>query len=155
MKAQQTVYFGKLLGRDGVQADLRKTKAITYLAYPTTKHELQPFLGMVNFLTQFIPYLSDKTAPLHELLKKEAVFNFDENYKSYFDNVKDAVKDSETLGLYDPEEDLVLEVNASTKDSECASCRTAGQYHMPANHSQRLNPTIVTLNMYAYLWSIA
>ena len=115
IKAQQIVYFGYLLGRDGIQADPRKTKTITDLAYPMTIQELQSFLGMVNFLMLFLHHLADKTAPLNELLKKEAVFYFDENCKHCFDNVKDAVKDSWKQGLYDPEEDLVLEVDASTK----------------------------------------
>ena len=64
---------------------------------------------------QLIPYLPDKTTPLYELLKREAVFNFDKKYRHSFDNVKDSGKVSQTLGLYGPEEDLVLEVDASTK----------------------------------------
>ena len=37
IKAQHIVYFGYLLGRDGVQAGPRKTEAITDLACPMTK----------------------------------------------------------------------------------------------------------------------
>ena len=43
------------------------------------------------------------------------MFNFDENYKHCFDNVKNAVKVTQTLGLYDPVGDLVLEIDVSTK----------------------------------------
>ena len=100
-----------LLGRDGVQADPKETKDITYFTYPMTKQELQSFLGMVIFLIWFIPHLSDRTLPLHEQLKKQAVFTFDKSYKHCFYNVKDSVKDSQTLNLYDPDEDLVLEVD--------------------------------------------
>ena len=96
-----------------------------------------------------LSHLSYKTTPLHQLLKKEAVFNFDENYKHCFDNVKDTVKDSWTLGLYDPEEFLVLEVDASTKGNRVCLIQNNRPISYSGKSLTRLNPTIVTLNVNA------
>ena len=55
----------------GVKPRPKKIKAITAMPVPTTKVELQHFLGMVNYLEKFIPNLSDETAPLRALLKNK------------------------------------------------------------------------------------
>ena len=41
---------------------------------PDNKQQLQHFLGMVTYLSPFIPSLSTHTAPLQELLKKDSEF---------------------------------------------------------------------------------
>ena len=49
-----------------------KVDAVQALPTPTNITELQEFLGIVTYLYPFIPGLSTLTAPLHELLKKDA-----------------------------------------------------------------------------------
>ena len=52
---------------------------------------------MVTYLSPFIPGLSTLTAPLHELLKKDAEFTWDASYQTAFQCVKDAVVSDTTL----------------------------------------------------------
>lgn len=62
------------MSAEGVKPDPKKIEDITAIAVPTTKVELQRFLGMVNYLGKFIPNLSDETAPLRVLLRNETEF---------------------------------------------------------------------------------
>jgi len=39
---------------------------------PETKTDLQLFLGMVAYLSKFIPHISDETLILRELITKDA-----------------------------------------------------------------------------------
>ena len=55
IKAPEIPCFGYVLGNNGVKADTHKLNIINDLTYPQNKQELQSFLGMVNFLTHFIP----------------------------------------------------------------------------------------------------
>ena len=68
---------------------------------------------MVNFLTRFVPHL--KTAELWNLLKKNVTFDMSPHYNVIFDKVMKAMASAKPLALYDTKEDLILEVDASTK----------------------------------------
>ena len=62
------------MSQDGVKPDPRKVEEITELLVPTSNVELQRLLGLVNYLGKFIPNLSHETAPLCQLLRKDAEF---------------------------------------------------------------------------------
>ena len=70
---------------------------------------------MVNFLTQFVPNLTDRMTELTELHNINIVFDFNGYYRTIFDQVKAVIAVHNTLGLYDLSQELVLEVDASQK----------------------------------------
>ena len=78
-KAQMVKFFQCLFDESGDHPDPEKA-----LPTQTNATELQEFLGMVIYLSPFIPGLSILTAPLHELLKKDAEFNWDPPTKQPF-----------------------------------------------------------------------
>ena len=67
-------FFGHVLSKDGLKADKKKVEAIKNMPSPTNKGELESVLGMLNYLSAFAPMLSDMTAPLRELTRKNTVF---------------------------------------------------------------------------------
>ena len=68
---------------DGVKADPKKMEAITQMPPPQNKAELLTILGMVNYLAKFLPNLSDVTAQMQDLLKKDAEFVLEVNRMLY------------------------------------------------------------------------
>ena len=72
--AEEVKFLGHIITAEGVKSDPDKVKAIVEMETPQTKVELQRFLGMINYLGKFVPNLSEKTAPLRELLKKDIDF---------------------------------------------------------------------------------
>ena len=56
--------------------------------HQTNITKLQEFLGLVMYLSPFIPGLSTLTAPLHELLKKDIDFTWNCTYDATFQQVK-------------------------------------------------------------------
>ena len=56
---------------EGVKPDKEKVQTILMMPEPSTKQELQRFIGMIQYLAKFIPDLSEKAAPLRSLLKKK------------------------------------------------------------------------------------
>ena len=91
LKKDSIKFFGNVYTKDGVKPDPDKVTAINKLRPPETKSELKTFLGMVNYLQQFIPNLSQHTAPLREIEKKGIDFYWDTNLQNCFDNIKDLV----------------------------------------------------------------
>ena len=64
VKAQAINIFGCLYDANGVHLDLGKVAAVHVLPAPTNITELHEFLGLVIYLSPFIPGLSTLTAPL-------------------------------------------------------------------------------------------
>ena len=91
MKAQTINFFGCLYDANGVHPDLGKVNTLHTLPAPTNVTELQWFLGLVTYLSSFIPGLSTLTTPLQELLKKDTDFIWNCTYDAAFEWVKEAV----------------------------------------------------------------
>ena len=67
-------FFGQVLTQEGLGPDPHKVDVIKQWPTPTNVTELQSFLGSVNYLCNFIPYLSDLRQPLQGLLKSNSEF---------------------------------------------------------------------------------
>ena len=72
--------FGCFYNESGIHLDPEKVDALYALPTPTNVTELQEFHSMVMYLNPFILGLSTLTAPLCELFKKDAEFNWDASY---------------------------------------------------------------------------
>ena len=63
-------FFGQTLTKHGLMMDENKWKVVQEWPVTTCIKELQYFLGSVNYLSKFIPFLSAHRKPLQELLKQ-------------------------------------------------------------------------------------
>ena len=106
-------FFGCLYDADGVHTDPDKSSGIHALPAPTNVSKLQEFFGMVTYLSTLIPGLSTLTAPLCELLKKDADFTWNHAYDATFQHVKDAVISDTTLQYFDSSPPMTIQVDAS------------------------------------------
>ena len=113
MKAPAVNFFGCLYDADGVHPDPDKVNTIHILPALTNVTKLQEFLGMVTYLSPFIPGLFTLTAPLCELLKKDTDFTWNATCKATFHCVKDAVLSDTTLWYFDPSLSVTIQVDAS------------------------------------------
>ena len=113
MKAQAINFFGCLYDANGVHPDLGKVDAVHALLAPTNVTKLQEFLGLITYLSPFIPGLSTLTTPLWELLKKDTDFIWNCTYDTTFEQVKEAVISDTTLRYFDPSLPVTIQVDAS------------------------------------------
>lgn len=61
------------------------------MAPPTSKKELQTFLGFIQYLLNFLPYLSKKTANPRILLKSVVVIKWGSEQNKSFEELKTLV----------------------------------------------------------------
>ena len=80
---------------------------------PTCTLELQSFLGSVNYLYKFIPYLSDLFQPLQELLKSSNDFVWTHVQDAAFSQFKEAICKDITLRFFVSDLLHYIEVDAS------------------------------------------
>lgn len=109
----RVTYLGMIIDQDGQRPDPDKTKVIDGMPPPTNTTELRAFLGAVGFYAKFIPSMSDLRAPLDDLLKKDAKFEWDNRCEAAFQEFKRILKSGLLLGHYDVTKHVTIASDAS------------------------------------------
>ncbi|XP_055311607.1 uncharacterized protein K02A2.6-like [Sitodiplosis mosellana] len=116
---EEVKYLGHIFSYNQIKPDPERLLAIAEMTRPKNKNDLQTFLGVVNFMTPFIPNLSDRTAPLRELIKKNVLFLWTELHDKVFDEIKKCILNSEILVPFDISKELIIQCDASQGGLGC------------------------------------
>eukprot|EP00915_Cephaloidophora_sp_WS-2016_P009247 GHVH01013129.1.p1 GENE.GHVH01013129.1~~GHVH01013129.1.p1 ORF type:complete len:301 (+),score=33.42 GHVH01013129.1:934-1836(+) len=106
--------LGHMVSKAGVQPDPTKVSQIKSIKAPRTVGEVRSFVGAVQFLTRYCN-LVEWAAPLIELTKKYARFNWTAECDFAFNRIKDLLSEKMMLSTYDPDRPLGLVTDASEK----------------------------------------
>jgi hypothetical protein len=83
---------GKLLGHivsnSGINIDPERVTTILNLPAPTSKKEIQSFMGRINFVRRFVPNFIVMVKPIHNMLKQDQYFSWMEDVEKDFVGVK-------------------------------------------------------------------
>lgn len=109
----RTKYLGLIITPGGIEMDPEKIKAIADWEPPTTRCQLQRFLGFANFYRRFIRDFSKHTKCLHDLTKKDATWLWTHECQAAFEALKVAFSSAPALRVYDWNRATVAEVDAS------------------------------------------
>ena len=90
--------LGQKVSRLGLSTHQEKVQAILELERPSNTPDLQKFLGMVVYFSQYIPYYSFIAAPLFGLLKKGVKWKWEAEHELAFQEAKDALSKAPVLG---------------------------------------------------------
>ena len=82
---------------------------------PSSKKEVQSFIGMINYLTKFLPRLTELSEPIRELIKEKVPFNWGPEHQESFNMLKKELVRAPVLTYYNPQKETVLQTDASTK----------------------------------------
>lgn len=106
-------YLGHVVGQGCVAPVQAKVLAVEKYPQPTTKKELQRFLGLVGYYRSFCKNFSTVVFPLTELLKAKAHFEWSPECQQAFENVKCLLCSSPVLAAPRFDRTFVLQVDAS------------------------------------------
>lgn len=112
-RATQIKFLGHILNAEGISPSQDKIDAILKFSPPTSPEQVRSFLGMVNFLGQYIPDLATMTDELRALLKKDVPFEWGQRQQKAFDELKLHLTSDVVLGYYDVNDQTMLIVDAS------------------------------------------
>ena len=108
IKRQSLKFFGLVFDAEGAHPDPKRIRDIEQMRRPANSTELQEFLGIATYMSPFLPNLSQQTAPLRDLLKKEAEFEWTPSHDAVFDDTKALICRHVTLSYFRPEVDSVV-----------------------------------------------
>jgi len=108
---------------------------------PTNVHEVQRFLGLTNYFRKFIKDFSLKAKPLHNLLRKDVIFCFNQNCIDSFNLLKNELVTYPVLALYDPSAETELHTDACSQGlgGVLLQKQTTGLWSVIAYFSQTTN----------------
>ena len=113
LKKTEVKFMGHLITKDGLKPDPDKVKAIKEMPPPQSKKETLSLLAFVNYLSKFLPRLSDVAQPLRQLTTEGTPFTLDAQLQQAFDQVKELVVKHPVLKYYSADEPVTLQCDAS------------------------------------------
>ena len=115
IKQANMKFFGLEFSADGVRPDPGKAADIQRMKEPQNVAQLQEFLSIATYMSPFIPNLSQQTATLRDLVKKDAEFFWAESHNAAFEATKSLICREVTLAYFDPQAESVIQVDASSR----------------------------------------
>lgn len=110
---QELTFLGFKVTPAGLMIDPAKIEAVLKFRHPENRTELKSFLGLANFMREFIKGFSDLTKPLRDADTDEA-FEWGEQQDVAFEAVKKAIAEcTTTLGYFDVNDKTILYTDAS------------------------------------------
>ncbi|XP_062557522.1 uncharacterized protein K02A2.6-like [Armigeres subalbatus] len=112
-KQSETVFLGHKLSSEGVAPADEKVHSILNFRAPRSKEELRSFLGLVTYVSRFIPNLATLNSSLRVLIRQDSPFVWQGEHQESFDQLKKVVGSVEHLGYYDPKDRTLVVTDAS------------------------------------------
>ena len=114
-RCTRIAFFGHIVGAEGLQPDPRKIDSILSMDPSSSLTDLQTFLGMVQFVSRFIPNLATAAADLWGLTKQTSDFIWGPEHQSAVDRIKQLITAPKALQYFDSAQPVTIQVDASQR----------------------------------------
>jgi RNase H-like domain found in reverse transcriptase len=110
--AEELHMLGHIIGKDGIKTDPAKIEAVTQYPVPTSKTEVQAFMGLVGYYRHFINNCSAIAQPINATLKKDKRFNWMDEAHQAFNKLKKLLTSAPVLARPDLNKTFRLHTDA-------------------------------------------
>ena len=107
-------YAGHLFTSTGLRVDPTKVIAVEEMPTLSNKASVRRLLGMVNYLSPFVPQLADMAEPLRALTKDTYMFQWESAQQQAWMAIKQAISTATVLCCFDAAKETELHCNASS-----------------------------------------
>ena len=110
---KEVAFLGHIVSEKGVEPDPGKIKAVKEFPQPKGVRNIREFLGLTGYYRRFIQDYAKIAKPLHELLKKDKEFNWEETQQTSFETLKERLCAHPILLFPDFDKPFTLTTDAS------------------------------------------
>ena len=111
---REVKYLGHIITGNGLKPSPDRITGIVEMKRPENIAELESWLGMVAYVSKFIPNLSEVNSKLREL-KTQKVWNWTNEHEKAFCEIKSLLTNAPVLKFYDVKQPVLVSVDASSK----------------------------------------
>ena len=86
-RQREVKYAGYIPTNQGHKPDPEKIEAISKMFRPEDTSAVRRFLGMVNFLSKFIPIFSEISEPLRQLTRTDILWQWHHEHEDVVDKI--------------------------------------------------------------------
>ena len=159
---EELEYLGHIVSRHGLKTSPRLTKAVQLFPMPKTVGDIRRFLGLSYYYRKFIPNFAKLASPLHNLTRKDTIFQWTPACHTAFTELKQKLVTSPVLAYPNFSREFVLETDASILGigAVLAQQQHDQQLHPVAYASRALsssekNYAITELETLAVVWALS
>jgi hypothetical protein len=153
MFKEKLKFLGFWLSPEGISMDSDRVSAITNMPRPTNTKQILSFMGMITFVSDFIPDVARHSEALYSLTRKNVTFDWGFEQEKSFNYLKRALTSSPVLTYPDDDCKKVILCDASNfsigglicqieKKKGKEQLRILAYYHKSLNKFQRNWSTI-------------
>ena len=113
LRMQKVPFIGHVATDKGLYVDPHKVQAITEMPPPTDVAAVQRLLGLAQYLSKFLPHLSDMTKPVRDLTLQDTAWVWDHPQQEALEALKKAASSTSVLRYYNLKEKVTLQCDAS------------------------------------------
>lgn len=106
-------FYGYRFTSEGLKPTEEKVRAVKECSPPESKEEVRSFLGMIGYLSKFIPRYAVLTAPLRRLTGQDVLFTWGPEEKAAFQKLKDSITSDDTMAFFNPRKPIIVRTEAS------------------------------------------
>lgn len=118
-RVSEVKYMGKIISEGGISCDPERVEAIWKITAPKDKTDLQKLFGMINYVREYVPNLSEVSNPLRELLKSNVIFDWQKPHDDCLEQIKIMIANAPTLQSFDETKEVTIETDASKSGVGC------------------------------------
>ena len=113
LRLDQVTFMGHSVTSEGLRPDSMKVEAIVSMPRPDDKRAVQRLLGCVNYLSRFMPTISEVSEPPCKLTEKSALFVWESQQEEAFQSIKHMIRSIPVLKYYDVASETTIQCDAS------------------------------------------
>jgi hypothetical protein len=106
-------FLGHIVSNSGISIDPERIAAILNIPAPTSKKEVQAFMGVINFVCMFVLDFDVMVKPIHNILKKYRSFSWTDDVENIFVGIKKEISSTLVLAKPDFEKEFMIYTNAT------------------------------------------
>ena len=107
-------YMGHMISKECMQSDPEKVGASIRMSKQENRKKVDRLFGMIKYLEPFIPQLSEITAPIRDLLRKDTEWKWHTEQNMSLPLIKDALSSNPVLKIYDVDKPIKIQTDASS-----------------------------------------